>query len=118
MAANLAGLVSAYALTPNDVAVHVLPLFHIAGITIGLLSTIFAGGSVVISPVFDPLSFPQLLREHQITWFTAVPTIFKSLIEHKGLFAMEVGNKHSLEQSISISSIVIMHNISLNPSTK
>ena len=96
MAANLTGLVSTYALTKEDVALHVLPLFHIAGIAIGLLPTLAAGGCVVIAPVFDPLSFPQLLREHRITWFTAVPTIFKSLLEHRGLFTMKV-RVHSVE---------------------
>jgi len=83
--ANVAGLLSTYNLTAHDVAIHVLPFFHIAGIVIGLLSTLAAGGAVVVVPVFDALSFPQLLREHQVTWFTAVPTIFKSLLEHKGL---------------------------------
>ena len=89
MAANVAGLIETYGLTENDVAAHVLPLFHIAGITIGLLCTLAAGGCVAIQRVFDPLSFPEFLREHNVTWFTAVPTIFKSLLEHKGLFAMQ-----------------------------
>ena len=87
---NLSGLKDTYNLTENDVSVHILPFFHVAGIVIGLLSTLAAGGCVVISPVFDPLTFPQLLREHKITWFTAVPTIFKSILEHKGAFATQV----------------------------
>jgi len=90
--ANAVGMVEAYGLTSDDVAVHVLPFFHVAGIVVGLIPTIAAGGSVVVSPVFDPLTFPQLLREERITWFTAVPTIFKSLLEHKGIFALEHGN--------------------------
>lgn len=87
---NLRGLVTAYDLTERDVGLHILPFFHIAGISIGLLSTLAAGGCVVVAPVFDPLSFSQLLREHRVTWFTAVPTVFKSLLEHKGIFASEV----------------------------
>ena len=86
----MTGLVSAYGLTQDDVAMHVLPLFHIAGISIGLLSTLAAGGCVVIAPVFDPMSFSKMLREHRVTWFTAVPTIFKALLEHRGLFSIEV----------------------------
>jgi len=92
----MTGLLSAYALTQDDVAMHVLPLFHIAGISIGLLSTLAAGGCVVIAPVFDPISFSKLLREYRVTWFTAVPTIFKSLLEHKGLFTIEVNKKFNL----------------------
>jgi acyl-CoA synthetase (AMP-forming)/AMP-acid ligase II len=68
----------------------VLPFFHVAGIVIGLLSTLAAGGCVVIHPAFDPLAFPQLLRKHKVTWFTAVPAIFKAFLEHKGLFETQV----------------------------
>jgi len=66
-----------------------LPLFHVAGIVIGLLSTLATGGCVVLAPAFDPLAFPALLREHRVTWFTAVPTIFKGLLEHRALFSGE-----------------------------
>ena len=67
-----------------------LPLFHVAGIVIGLLSTLASGGCVVLAPAFDPLSFPALLREYRVTWFTAVPTIFKGLLEHRGMFSQKV----------------------------
>ena len=88
--ANLNGLVSTYGLSSADVALHVLPFFHVAGIVIGLMSTLAAGGCVVINPTFDPLAFPQLLRKHQVTWFTAVPAMFKAFLEHKGLFEAQV----------------------------
>ena len=69
---------------------HMLPLFHVAGIVIGLLSTLVTGGCVVLAPTFDPLTFPALLREHRVTWFTAVPTIFKGLLDHRTLFPQQV----------------------------
>ena len=90
LAANVSGLRSAYELSSKDVAAHILPFFHVAGITIGLLSTLGAGGCVVVSPAFDPLSFPKLLREHRVTWFTSVPAMFSSMLEHRGLFAAKV----------------------------
>jgi acyl-CoA synthetase (AMP-forming)/AMP-acid ligase II len=84
--ANLKGLVKTYALSSKDVALHVLPFFHVAGIVIGLFSTLAAGGCVVIQSAFDPLAFPQLLRKHKVTWFTAVPAMFKAFLEHRGFF--------------------------------
>lgn len=96
LTANLKGTISAYKLTSSDKCLHILPFFHIAGIAIGLLPTLAGGGCVVIPPVFDPLSFPQLLRKHNVTWFTAVPALFKSLLSHKGAFASEEGNMKSL----------------------
>lgn len=88
--ANLHGLISTYGLSSKDVALHLLPFFHVAGIVIGLFSTLAAGGCVVIDPAFDPLAFPQLLRKHKVTWFTAVPAMFKAILEHKGLFEAQV----------------------------
>lgn len=83
---NMNGLAKTYALSERDVVVHILPLYHIAGISIGLLSTITTGGTVVIVPIFDALTFPQVLSKHSVTWFTAVPTIFKAMLEQRGAF--------------------------------
>lgn len=96
LTANLKGTVSAYKLTSSDSCLHILPFFHIAGIAIGLLPTLASGGCAVVPPVFDPLSFPQLLRRHNVTWFTAVPAIFKSLLSHQGGFASEDGSLKKL----------------------
>jgi acyl-CoA synthetase (AMP-forming)/AMP-acid ligase II len=96
LTANLKGTISAYKLTSSDSCLHILPFFHIAGIAIGLLPTLASGGCAVVPPVFDPLSFPQLLKRHNVTWFTAVPAIFKSLLSHQGAFASEEGSLKNL----------------------
>ncbi|MFN2533202.1 MAG: AMP-binding protein, partial [Pyrinomonadaceae bacterium] len=38
------------------------------------------GGTVVVVPRFNPLSFWSTVREHRVTWYSAVPTIHKLLL--------------------------------------
>jgi acyl-CoA synthetase (AMP-forming)/AMP-acid ligase II len=45
-----------------------------------LLSSIFAGGSVVCSAGYDNSNFGDLMREFKPTWYSAVPTIHQSVL--------------------------------------
>lgn len=69
-----------YGLTANDVSLCVMPLFHIHGIVASMLATFATGGKVVVVPRFNPLSFWTTVREHGVTWYSAVPTIHKLLL--------------------------------------
>jgi acyl-CoA synthetase (AMP-forming)/AMP-acid ligase II len=69
---NVAGT---YQLTPNDVSLCVMPLFHIHGLVASTLSTFLTGGTVVVPNKFNPMSFWRTVREHGVTWYSCVPTI-------------------------------------------
>jgi acyl-CoA synthetase (AMP-forming)/AMP-acid ligase II len=69
-----------YELTPDDVSLCVMPLFHVHGLVASTLATLATGGSVVVPPKFNPLSFWPSVREHRVTWYSAVPTIHQVLI--------------------------------------
>jgi acyl-CoA synthetase (AMP-forming)/AMP-acid ligase II len=56
-----------------------MPLFHVHGLVASTLATLFSGGTVVIPPKFNPLSFWSTVREHRVTWYSAVPTIHQVL---------------------------------------
>src|SRR5215475_4291226 len=76
-----AGNVAAtYQLTPADVSLCVMPLFHVHGLVASTLATFFTGGTVVVPPRFNPLSFWSTVREHRATWYSAVPTIHQVLL--------------------------------------
>ena len=77
-AANIAGT---YALTPEDVSLCVMPLFHIHGLVASTLATLLSGGTVVVPTKFNPLAFWRLVREERVTWYSAVPTIHQLLLE-------------------------------------
>ena len=46
-----------YALTPDDVSLCVMPLFHVHGLVASTLATLASGGTVVVPSKFSPLSF-------------------------------------------------------------
>ena len=69
-----------YKLTPEDVSLCVMPLFHVHGLVASTLGTLFTGGTVVVPPRFNPLSFWSDVRDHRVSWYSAVPTIHQVLV--------------------------------------
>jgi acyl-CoA synthetase (AMP-forming)/AMP-acid ligase II len=69
-----------YQLTSADVSLCVMPLFHVHGLVGSTLATLFTGGTVVVPPKFNPLSFWSTVRDHRATWYSAVPTIHQVLL--------------------------------------
>ncbi|MGZ8846726.1 MAG: acyl--CoA ligase [Pyrinomonadaceae bacterium] len=77
---SAANVAATYQLTPDDVSLCVMPLFHVHGLVASTLATFFSGGTVAVPPKFNPLSFWNTVREHQATWYSAVPTIHQVLL--------------------------------------
>jgi acyl-CoA synthetase (AMP-forming)/AMP-acid ligase II len=69
-----------YALTPRDRSLVVMPLFHVHGLIGATLSTLASGGAVIVPPRFSASEFWTLARDHQATWYSAVPTIHQVLL--------------------------------------
>jgi len=76
-AGNVAGVLG---LSREDRCLNVMPLFHIHGLVGVLLSSMFAGGSVVCSAGYTNGNFAELMREFEPTWYSAVPTIHQSVL--------------------------------------
>lgn len=66
-------------MTPADRCLLILPLFHVNGIVVSILTPLLAGASVVIAGRFDPRSFFDLVEGERPTFFSAVPTIYSML---------------------------------------
>jgi acyl-CoA synthetase (AMP-forming)/AMP-acid ligase II len=77
---SAANVAATYQLTPDDVSLCVMPLFHVHGLVASTLATFFSGGTVVVPAKFNPLSFWSTVREKQATWYSAVPTIHQVLL--------------------------------------
>jgi acyl-CoA synthetase (AMP-forming)/AMP-acid ligase II len=80
LTASARNIVDHYALTPNDVALCAMPLFHVHGLIASTISTLLSGGTVVVPSKFNPLSFWRTVRDHNVTWYSAVPTIHQLLL--------------------------------------
>jgi acyl-CoA synthetase (AMP-forming)/AMP-acid ligase II len=73
-----------YALTKDDVSMCVMPLFHVHGLVASTLATFASGGTVVVPGKFSPLSFWRTARDHNVTWYSAVPTLHQLLLARAG----------------------------------
>jgi len=77
---SAANVAATYALTPEDVSLCVMPLFHVHGLVASTLATLKTGGTVVVPGKFSPLSFWRTVRDTGATWYSAVPTIHQMLL--------------------------------------
>ncbi|MEX0761390.1 MAG: acyl--CoA ligase [Dehalococcoidia bacterium] len=78
---SIANIKNTYALTPDDVAMVVMPLFHVHGLMGVALSTLNSGGTLVIPPRFSAGNFWSIQGETRATWYSAVPTIHQILLQ-------------------------------------
>lgn len=80
-------------LTPSDVNINLMPLFHVGGIVRQVFSPIFSGGCVICCPSFDPSIFWSLLTTVKttplpltatvpaFTWYYAAPTMHQLILQ-------------------------------------
>ena len=84
LAVSARNIADHYQLTPSDVSLCVMPLFHVHGLVASVLATLYSGGTVVVPAKFNALSFWRTVREYGVTWYSAVPTIHQVLISRAG----------------------------------
>ncbi|RDI61322.1 class I adenylate-forming enzyme family protein [Nocardia pseudobrasiliensis] len=72
-------IIGALSLTVTDRCLLILPLFHVNGIVVSVLSPLLAGGSTSIAGRFSAQSFFARLEAGRATYFSAVPTIYTML---------------------------------------
>jgi acyl-CoA synthetase (AMP-forming)/AMP-acid ligase II len=78
--ASVANIAECYRLMPNDRTLLVMPLFHVHGLIGATLSTLYAGGAVIAPPRFSASAFWPTAQAHRATWYSAVPTIHRTLL--------------------------------------
>jgi acyl-CoA synthetase (AMP-forming)/AMP-acid ligase II len=71
---------SVYDIDESSVQLLPLPLFHVGGLLIGLL-TVVAGGKAVITTQPDALSLLRLTEQHRVTHLPIVPAILAPFVE-------------------------------------
>jgi long-chain acyl-CoA synthetase len=63
----------------GDVALGVLPMFHIFGLNVVLGISLHAGASVVLVERFDPVSAVETIRDRRVTVIAGAPTMFAAI---------------------------------------
>ena len=67
---------------PNDVALAILPFFHIYGMQVLMNGLLANGVTIVTMPRFDLEEALKNVQTHKVTWFFAVPPIVLALAKH------------------------------------
>ena len=97
---NAICLADSLELSPSDVALNAMPLFHIGGISASLLASAAAYASLICLPKFEPELFFDTVRIDKPgpkpTWFTAVPTMHLSLLMYGSQTFGKKAPKHNL----------------------
>jgi len=78
---NLQALHEIWGWQPDDVLLHVLPIFHVHGLFVALHGALHAGASALLMREFDPRRTLQNLVERKCTVLMAVPTIHRRLLD-------------------------------------
>jgi long-chain acyl-CoA synthetase len=71
----------------SEVGLVAVPLFHKNAMCGTIKPVLYAGGTAVIMPQFEPRSFLQVAARYQITFTGGVPAIFAMLLQHRDLIA-------------------------------
>lgn len=67
-------------LTPEDVVLGCLPMFHVFGMTCGMNATLGQGATLVLLPRFDAATAIEIIRRDRVTVFEGVPTMYSALL--------------------------------------
>jgi acyl-CoA synthetase (AMP-forming)/AMP-acid ligase II len=94
LAVSAGNIARTYALSAGDVSLCVMPLFHVHGLVASTLAAFLVGGTVVVPARFNPLSFWRLVRDHRVTWYSAVPTIHQLLLSRAADGRRPAGAEH------------------------
>nr|WP_068065685.1 AMP-binding protein [Nocardia xishanensis] len=80
IAAMCAMLIETLGLDETDHSLLILPLFHVNGIVVSVLSPLLAGGRATIAGRFSASTFFDFVERVRPTYFSAVPAIYAMLV--------------------------------------
>ena len=73
----------------NDVLLAAAPLYHIAGMIMGVNLPVYAGAPTVLLYRFDPLSVAQALERYRVTWWYSIAPMNMAVMQVPGARDMD-----------------------------
>ncbi|MBU3000125.1 AMP-binding protein [Roseovarius nubinhibens] len=70
----------AHELSASDCGLCVLPIYHINGLCVTVMSTLISGGTLAVAEKFSASRFWDQCETARATWFSVVPTIISHLL--------------------------------------
>jgi malonyl-CoA/methylmalonyl-CoA synthetase len=77
---NMTALEEAWEWTKRDRLLHVLPLFHVHGLSVALQGSLYIGSTLIMHEKFDPVRTWKTIAEEKCTMLMAIPTIYHRLV--------------------------------------
>ncbi|MCB1746120.1 MAG: AMP-binding protein [Gammaproteobacteria bacterium] len=109
---NALNAVHMHDLTASDRVLNVLPLFHVGGINIQTLPTLYCGGSVYLEPRFDPAQTLDLIARWRPSLTVLVPAVIKALVELPGWVSTDLGSLRAVatgSTDVPVGAITALH---------
>ncbi len=94
--ANAFASIDAFELNSEDHILNFLPLFHVGGINIQTLPTLYVGGTVTLAEQFLPEMFVHGVTSAKITSITLVPTILRALMSMEEWSELDISSLKSM----------------------
>jgi long-chain acyl-CoA synthetase len=66
--------------SPHDVVMGCLPLFHVFGLTCALNAAVESGACLTLIPRFDPVKALAVIARDEVTVFEGVPTMYAAML--------------------------------------
>ncbi|QJY44655.1 long-chain-fatty-acid--CoA ligase [Pseudonocardia broussonetiae] len=79
-------------ITPDDVIMGCLPLFHVFGLTCGLNASVVTGSCLTLIPRFDAGKALEVVARDQVTVFEGVPTMYAGMLHHDDADSADVSS--------------------------
>ncbi|NHJ23705.1 MAG: hypothetical protein EAX89_03970 [Candidatus Lokiarchaeota archaeon] len=82
MVSNIIQISQLFELSELDIAMTVLPLYHIYGLNVLMNQAVWLGAAQVVTPRFEVQEFCELIERYQATYSLCVPPIFLAVVRH------------------------------------
>jgi len=82
---NILQASTAFQVHENDIPLNVTPFYHIFGMTIGMLMSLYIGATQVVMKEFHRKDFCELISKYRVTYAFLVPPMFIALVGYLDL---------------------------------
>ncbi len=96
LTANLDALHAAWGWQPDDILLHVLPIFHVHGLVVALHGALHAAATALLLPGFEAGATLAALVNRRCTVFMGVPTIHTRLVQFPGAAEFDLSHMRLL----------------------
>jgi long-chain acyl-CoA synthetase len=66
----------------DEVILAIAPLYHIAGMLMGINVTVYTGATTVLMYRFDPLAVLQAIERHRVSWWYSIAPMNVAVMQH------------------------------------